>query len=504
MSKTVSFGKVGMDKLVKGMDIAAEAVGGTIGPKGRNAFIWDVYTPKITNDGVTVANKVILDDPEEDAGAYVIRNVTSQTNDDVGDGTTTTAVLTQAIIHACLERPENPMEVRTSLNEAVQKVFSALEATSTKITKDDIKRVALISAEDETLASIISEVTQKLGEKAVINVEDSKTLVTDYEIVDGYEAEAGYLSPYFADQKTGKATLTEVPVLVTDRKISNVADLKPLFEHFQKNGIGSCVIVCDDIDDTMLGVLVANKVTGKFQSLVIKAHGDTLRDIEGAVGAQRISASTGITFHGIKDEHFGFAKKVVADQHKTLFLGDGVAAKDYASILEKEFELEPNIYRKKKLEERIAQLRGGIAVLRIAASTDFEREYLKLKAEDAIKAVQSALAEGIVEGGGMALWRIAQSLEGKTIGEAILKKALTKPLRKIIENAGKDYAEIVMSLPEGKGYDAKNDTYSNLIQEGIVDPAKVERKAVANAVSAAGTFCTTFVVLTDKKDEPQK
>lgn len=487
--------------MLLGLDKASSAVGGTIGPKGRNVYITDQYSPKITNDGVTIANKIILEDPEEDAGAYVIRNVCSQQVEDCGDGTTTTAILTQAIVHASLERPENPMEIRQSLNASVAQVFDKLKEASIPITKEDIKRVALISAEDYTLATIIAEVTQKLGEKAVINVEDSKTLATEYEIVDGYEAPAGYLSPHFADPKTGKAVLLDVPVFVTDRKISNITDVKPLFEYFQKNGIGSCVIVCEDIDDSMLGLLVANKVMGKFNSIVVKSHGDTLRDIEGAVGAKRVSASTGITFQGVSLEHLGHAKRVVSDAHKTLFLGDGDSAKEYADVLEKEVEQEPNIYRKEKLEERVAQLRGGVAVLRISANTDFEREYLKLKAEDAIKAVQSALAEGIVEGGGMALWRIAQSMESNTAGDAILKRALTTPLRKIIENAGKDYAEVVSNLPVGHGYDAKSALYANLIEKGIVDPTKVERRAVANAVSAAGTLITTSALITDVKDD---
>lgn len=492
MAKKVSFGREAMDAMLRGLNVAAEAVGGTIGPKGRNVFITDTYTTRIINDGVSIANKVILKDPEEDAGAYVIRNVCSEQVEKVGDGTTTTAILTQSIIKECLARPENPMEVRNSLNSAVVGVFEALKASSHPITKDDVEQVALISAEDPKLAKIISDVVKQLGEKAVITVEDSKTLETEYEVVPGYEAPVGYLSPHFADPKTGKATLTDCPVLVTDRKISNITDIKPLFDMFAKNGIGSCVIACDDIEDSMLGLLVVNKLQGKFQALVIKAHGDTLRDIEGAVGATMVSAQSGITFQAITADHLGHASRVVADQHKTSFVVEGDAGIIYSDKLEREMELEDNIYRKKKLEERVAQLRGGIAVLRIAANTDFEREYLKLKAEDAVKAVGAALAEGIVEGGGFALWQIAQDIEPKTIGESILKKALVAPARRIIENGGEDYAEAIANVKARR---------ATLKASGVSDPTKVERLAVANAVSAAGTFITSFCLITDIPDE---
>lgn len=493
MAKKVSFNREATDKLIKGLNTAADAVAGTVGPKGRNVYITETYGNKITNDGVTVANKIVLADPEEDAGAYVIRNVTGQQNDDVGDGTTTTAILTQAIIKACMERPENPMEIRQALNESVKKVFEQLKAQSKPITKEDVERVALISAEDPKLASIISQVVKELGEKAVINVEDSKTMETTYEIVDGYEAQAGYISPYFVtDTKTAKATFFDVLVLVVEKRISNVVDIAPLWKQFEQAGIGQCVIVCEDIDDAILRVLIANKIQGKFQSLVIRASGDVLKDIEGATGARAVG--TAASFQNIKLTDLGSATKVVADAHKTLFVSDHGMA--YADQLEATVESEPNMYRKEKLKERIAQLRGGVAILKVAASTDFEREYLKLKAEDAIKAVSSALEEGIVEGGGMALWRIAQSM-GDSLGEQILSKALRQPFRKIIENSGKDYAEVVAGLLPNMGWNAQNSTYSDLIADGIVDPAKVERKAVANAVSAAGTLITTFCLITD-------
>lgn len=480
-----------------GLDKAADAVGGTLGPKGLNVFIDSDMAPKITNDGSTIAGNIILGDKLENAGAYLIRNTSSQTNDDAGDGTTTTAVLLQALVHECLKRPENAMEIKASLKTAGEKVLSLLVKRSVKITQKDVEKVALISAEHKELALLITEIVKRLGEKAVINVEDSKTFSTDYEIVDGYEAPVGFMSPHFVNEKkSGKAVYQDVPVLVSEKKLSNLQDIAPLFEEFKKQNISSCVIVCDDIDDSLLGVLVMNKNIGTFNSLVIRATGDTLRDIEGAAGATMVSSSSGVTLQNIKLEHLGKAKKIVCDANKTLFLGDGLAAKIYAHDLERRAENEPNMYVQKKMRERVAQLRGGVAVLRVGAPTDFEREYLKFKAEDAVKAVQAALAEGVVEGGGLVLWRIAQEMKPKTVGEEILKKALTAPFRKILENAGKDYAEVVSAMPEGMGYDAKNDTYVPMIKSGLIDPAKVERCALENAVSAASTFITTFAVIT--------
>lgn len=500
MSKDILLEKEAFGKMMRGLNLAADVVGGTIGPNGRNVYLDDPIQPEIINDGATIASRLVLEDKQEDAGAYVIRNVSSQQNDDVGDGTTTVSVLTQSIIEESMKRPENAMQVSRSLREAGQKLLKVLSKKSVKIEPKDLEKVALISAEEPELARLITEIINKLGEKAVVNVEDSKTFATDYEIVDGYEAPVGFMSPHFADKKTGKAVYEDIPVLVSDKKISSLADISSLFETLNKESITNLVIVCDDIDDSMLGLLVANKVMGRFNALVIRATGDTLRDIEGATGATAVSSSTGITFQNIKLEHLGKAKKVICDANKTLFLGSGVSAKLYAEELEKSSESEPNMYLQKRIKERVAKLRGGIASLRIGAATDFERGYRKRKAEDAIKAVQAALAEGVVEGGGMTLWRMAQEMNPKTIGEEILKKALTSPLRKIIENCGKDYTEVIMGMGNG-GYDAKEDRYVDMVESGIIDPSKVTRCALENAVSASATFITTFATITETKND---
>ncbi len=502
MSKQVSFNKEAQDKLLTGLNIVAEAVGGTMGPKGRNVYFEADMGSEVTNDGATIASRIYLADKEEDAGAYIIRNATGQTNDDAGDGTTTTAVLTQAIVHECIQRPENPIEIRESLNSAGQKVLSTLATMAQSITKDEIKEVAMISAEDEEIASQITEIVQKLGEKAVINVEDSKSINTYYEIVDGYEAQAGFMSPYFInDHKQAKAIYSDVYVLVAEKKIQNLIDIKPLFDQLAKQSIGQLVIVCDDIDDSIVGVLVQNKSMGIFNSVVIRASGDTLKDIEGAVGAQRVSDSTGVTFKGLTIEHLGKADKVVADAHKTLFLGSGDSAKQYATFLEMGLQNETNQINKEIMEKRIAKLRDGVATLFISAPTDPERIYRRRKAEDAVKATLAALEEGVVEGGGMALYRLAKDLEDNSIGGQILRKAMTAPLRKIVENAGKDYTEIVSKLGQRNGYDAKNDEFTDMFVAGILDPAKVTRTALQNAISIAGTVITTFCLITEKPNE---
>jgi len=499
----IHFRKEAMNKMVAGIDKVSDAVGGTLGPKGLNVYIGDPYTPVISNDGVRIALKISLPDKVEDAGAYVIRNVSSQQNDDVGDGTTSVVVLTQAVIHEALNRPENAMELKESLKLAGDKVLKLLTKKKMVIKEEDIEQVALISAENKELAKLITEIIKKLGDKAVINVEDSKTFATDYEIVDGYEAPVGFMSPHFiTDKKSGKAEYQDVVVLAVEQKISNIQDIKPIYDQMMAEKINKCVIVCEDIDDSILGMLVFNKVQGIFNTLVIRASAEHLRDIAGTTGATVVGSSTGVTFQSVKIEHLGQAKKLVCDAGKTLIIGNGISSKIYAEELEKVLENEPNMYIQKKLKDRVARLRGGVAILRIGAPTDLEREYLKLKAEDAVKAVQAALEEGIVEGGGMVLWRISQELGEKTPGEQILKRALTAPLKKICDNAGKEYAEIIKNLPENQGYDARNNRYVDMIKVGIIDPVKVERCAVENAVSAASTFITTFAIIT-LLDEPK-
>lgn len=499
MAKQVSFGKAGMEKMMIGLNTCADAVSATIGPKGRNAYIMNDYTPEITNDGVKIANKIVLENPEEDAGAWIIRNVSGQQNDDVGDGTTTVTVLTQALIQECLKRPENAMEIKESLKEAGDKVLAILKAKSVALKPEEVSRVALISSESQQLSTLITEIIDKLGEKAVINVEDSKTFATDYEIVEGYNAAVGFMSPAFiTDKRKGQAIYEDIHVLVTQRKISNLIDIVPLINKLAESKIGNLVLVCEDIDDSILGQLVMNKNMGTFNSLVLRCGGEIIEDIAGATGATIVSDNTGISFKNMGLEHLGKVKKVVSEKDKTLFITEPEVSQKYAETLEGIAETEVNQLVKKRYDQRIARVKGGIAQLRIGAPTDEERGYLKDKAEDAIKATKAALEEGIVEGGGMTLWRIASELQPTTIGEEILKRGLKAPLQRIVENAGKDYTEVVRNLSSSdNGYNAKTGEYVNLLTEGIIDPSKVTRCALENAVSAAATFITTYSVITE-------
>lgn len=505
MSKIVSFAP--RDKMIRGLDIACDAVAGTLGPKGRNVWIDDQVSPKFTNDGFSIASNIVLKDPEEESGNKIVKNTCGQTVDDAGDGTTTSAVILQAVVHEALKRPENPMEIRESLLEASKKVVAGIKSASTPIAKEDIRKVALISAENEELADNISKIFEQVGEHAVVTVEDSYDPNISYEVIPGYEATVGFIDPRFADPKDKKArcVFEDVPVLVCEKKISTLTDISALWSKFKIQGISSCVIVCDDIENSILGTFVYNKITGNFNSVVIRATGDMLKDIEACVGATRVSDTTGVTFQNVDFDHLGRAKKVVADANKTLFVpSHPEKAELYANHLEKFRNNEANWYVKQRLEKRISQLRGGVAVLKIGTQ-DFNREYLKDKADDAIKACKAALEEGVVEGGGMCLWRIASKMKGKTIGEQILKKSLQAPFKKICENAGKDHAEILMDIKTysdgygtSMGYDARNDEYILLVENGIIDPAKVERAAVENAVSNAANFITMFASIVDE------
>ena len=503
MANKIIFKKQAMDKLLKGLDTVANAVGNTLGPKGRNVMLDDPILPHITNDGSTIAQSIILEDKFENLGGWVVRNTSAQTNDDAGDGTTTTAVLLQDIVHQSLERPENPMVIKNSLQTACKKVIEKLKEMAKPIAIEDIKKVALISSENEDIANIVSDVITKVGAKGVIVVEESKTFQTSSEIQNGYEAPNGFMSPYFANDPTGtKSVYENVLVLCAQKKISNLLDIKPLFEQMGTAKIGELVIVCEDIDPQILGVLVANKIQGRLGIVVIKATGTTLEDICATVGAKMFSDSTGMTFDKLDiNEHLGKADKVISDTKKTLFVAKTKAGAELAARLQVDAQEVNNQYEKENMLKRVAKLTGGIAVIKIGAATDLDRVYKKHKTDDTVAAVKAALEEGVVEGGAMALWRIAQEMDNKEVGEIILKKALTSPLRKICENAGLDYTEIVGKMPEGQGYDFKNDCYVDMIEANIIDPVKVERVSLENAVSNASMLITTHACVSEIKEK---
>lgn len=501
MAKQVLFGKEAMDKLMVGFDKLALSIMGTLGPKGRNVLLDDPMMPRVINDGATIGRETVFDDPWEKLGSWPVRNTSSQTNDDAGDGTTTTAVLLHALVHEAQKSPISSVEIGNSLLEASKKVVKLIQKSARKIKDGDIDKVALISAENEELAKVISTIIKKQGKDVLFMVEDNREgegIVV--ETVEGYEAHVGFVSPvYITDRKRSRAIHEKIAVLVSEKKISNIGEVTPIFDALALEKINNLVIVAPEYDEGMLAVFAATHAMRKMSLLVIRATGPLLEDIAGSVGATTISESTGVTFHSFEvGKHLGFAKKVVSGTDKTLFIPlRKERALDYANILESRMNAEMNGFRKQKLLERVAKLRSGVAVVKIAAATDTEREYLKLKADDASHAVVCALDEGVVEGGGMTLWRIASQMKPKTIGEEILKRALTAPLKTICANGDKDYTEVVSQMPDGYGYDAKKDKYVDMWQAGIIDPAKVERIALENSVSTAAKFITTFCAIAE-------
>lgn len=501
--KELLFGKTAFENLLKGFNETSDAATCTLGPCGRNVFIDDDMLPYITNDGATIVNSISFEDRFKNLGSWVVRNTSSQTNDDAGDGTTTTCVLLKEIVTRSLERPENPMVIKNSLQEACEKITKELKEISKPITIDEIKKVALISSENEEIAQIVTDVITKVGEKGVIVVEESKTFETSYEIQEGYEANVGFSSAYFANDPSGtKAIYENVPVLCAQKRISTVQDIKPLFDQMMKAEIGEVVIVCEDIDPQILGILVANKLQGKLGVVVIKTSGSNLEDIAATVGATLVSDITGVTFDKLDlNQHLGQAQKIVATEKKTLFVAKTKEGEELANRLKEQAEIIQNQFEKEMILKRVAKLTGGIAVIKIGAATDLDRVYRKHKTDDTVAAVKAALEEGIVEGGGMALWRIAHNMEAKTVGEQILKDSLNAPLKKICENAGKKYDEIVIKMPEGTGYDAKNDKYVDMLGSDIIDPTKVERVALKNAVSNAALFITMECVICNAKQK---
>lgn len=505
MKKELKFGKEATDALYTGLRTAARAVSGTIGPKGRNVLIGDPMMPRLTNDGVSIAGKIMLADPYEDAGAWIVRTAAARANDEGGDGTTTTVVVTEALAEECLNSPVNPMLLKASLEATLPAIAAEIKKVAHKTTPADVKRIARISAENEEIAELVSTIIAKKGEDALVLVEDSPTSSSFIELVDGYEAKVGFMSPYFiTNPATQRAEYKEVAVFCSHKKIGTIGDIKPLYDQLDAANITQLVIVCDEIEMGVLGTIVNSKLKGMFNTLVIRATGELLDDIAAATGATQVSEQTGISFGNIDiKKHLGRAKTVVSDQRKTLFVSSAKSADLKATQLITQSKNVESELEKASLKKRASKLRGGVAVLRIGTINEANRGYLKDKAEDAVKAVKAALAEGYVEGGGMTLYRIAERMKPTSVGEEILKRALTAPLRKIIENGGEDYATIVKNLPAGHGYDAKNSTYVDLIKVGIIDPAKIERVAVESAIGAVASLITTHAVIVDAP-EPTK
>ncbi len=528
-AKEVVFKESARQRMKKGIDIVADAVRATIGPRGRNAILDRGFGgPSITNDGVSIAKEIELEDKIENLGASVIKEVANKTNDNAGDGTSTATVLTHAIISEGMKviaMGANPMSVKNGIQKASELIRSELDKNAQKISSDEeITHVASVSAESEEIGSIIAETIKKVGHDGVITVEESQSIGISNEVVEGLEFSQGYVSPYMiTDADKMKAEMKNPAILVTDHKISNVKDILPLLEGLAQSGKKDLVIIADAIEGEALATFILNKLRGAMNILAIKAPGfgdgkkQELIDIAMVTGATFIDSGLNMKLEEVSVGHLGSADKVVATKDNTIIVGgkaDKTSLDQYLSHLRAQHDNFEKDWDREKIAKRIAKISGGVAVIRVGAATESEMKYLKDKIEDAVNATKAALEEGIIAGGGTALVHIAHSLQDKKIknfmdeehaGYTLVMKAMESPLRQIALNAGKDDGVIlsrVLEKGEKSGYDAKNDVFvDDMLQAGIIDPVKVTKSAVLNACSAASVFLTTEVAISDL---PQK
>jgi len=529
MAKQILYSEEARRKLKAGVDKVADAVKVTLGPKGRNVVLEEGFgVPTITNDGVTIAKKIELEDRIENVGAEVIKEVSSRANDAAGDGTTTATVLTQAIIEEGLKNVTagaNPLALKRGLEKASQKVIDALKELSQPVSKkEEIAQVATISAEDQEMGILIAEVMEEVGKDGVVTVEESQTFGIQKEIVKGLQFDQGYISPYMVSNAERMEAIFEDPyILLTDKKISSLQEILPTLEVIAKTGKKDLIIIADDVDGDALATLVVNKLRGIFNTLAVKSPGfgdrkkEMLEDIATITGAQVISEEVGLKLDSITLEQLGSARRIVATKENTTIIeGKGEKEKLDARILQIRSLLKDvsSDFDKEKLQERLAKLAGGVAVIKVGAATEVEQKARQHKTEDALSATKAAVEEGIVPGGGVALLRAAKSLEGmqledkeETIALDIVRRALEEPIRQIAQNAGKDGSVVASEVKKGEGsfgYNAAKDIYEDLLKAGVVDPTKVVRVALESAVSAASTLLTTEVVVVDIPEKDDK
>jgi chaperonin GroEL len=526
MAKQLQFGEDARKAIHAGLVKAAKAVKVTLGPRGRNVVIERSYGgPRITNDGVSIAKEITLKDKFENMGAEIVKEVASKSNDVAGDGTTTTVVLLEAMVDEGLARVvkgANAMGIRTGMEKARDAAVAELKKMAKPVSgKAEVKQVASIAAESEELGAIIAETVEKVGKNGVVTVEESQGTELASEVVEGLQIDKGYASPYFVtNAERMEAEMKDAQILVTDKKISNVQDVLPLLEKIAQSGRRELVIVADDVEGDALATFIVNRLKGTFNVLAVKAPGygdrkkELLADIAAVVGAQVISSDLGVTFENATLAMLGKASRVVAGKDTTVFVGGKGKKADIearAKSLAAQAENTTSKFDKEKLEERIAKLSGGVAVIRVGAATETEMKYLKDKIDDAVKATKASIEEGIVAGGGTALAKVAKKLaaadkkgmsEDESVGFDIVMRSLEVPLRQIAMNAGKDNAgSIVEKVQAGKtlaGYDAMADAMvDDMVDEGIIDPVKVTRSAVENAVSAAAILLTTEAAIAD-------
>jgi chaperonin GroEL len=530
MAKAITFGDEARQAILKGVDKLANAVKVTLGPKGRNVVIEKKFgSPLVTKDGVTVAKEIELQDPLENVGAQMVKEVASKTSDVAGDGTTTATVLAQAIYKEGMKNVvagANPMELKRGIDKAVEAVVAKLKEISKPIqNKTEIAQVGTISANnDKEIGNIIADAMDKVGKDGVITIEENKSTETVLDVVEGMQFDRGYISPYFVtNPDTMETVLENAYILIYEKKISNMKDLLPILEQLAKQN-APFLIIAEDIEGEALATLVVNKLRGTLNCAAVKAPGfgdrrkEMLKDIAVLTGGQVISEDLGLKLENVQISDLGKAKKIVVDKENTTIVeGAGKSEDIQARVnqIKKQIEETTSDYDREKLQERLAKLVGGVAVIKVGAATETEMKEKKARVEDALNATKAAVEEGIVPGGGVSFIRARAALDNlnlegdEKIGAEIIRKALEYPLRQIAENAGYEGSIVVDKVAQSKdlayGFNAATEKYTNLIEDGVIDPTKVSRSALQNAASVAGLMVTTEAVITEipeKKEAP--
>lgn len=527
MAKVILYGEEARKALQSGVDKLANTVKITLGPKGRNVVLDKKFgAPLITNDGVTIAKEIELDDPFENMGAQLVKEVATKTNDVAGDGTTTATLLAQAMIREGMKNVAagaNPMAIKKGIQKAVDAAVEGLKANSKKITgSEDIARVATISAADEVVGKLIADAMEKVSSDGVITVEESKTAETSCEVVEGMQFDRGYISPYMCtDNEKMEAVIDDALILITDKKISNIQEILPLLEQIVQQG-KKLVIIAEDVDGEALATLIVNKLRGTFTCVAVKAPGfgdrrkEMLQDIAILTGGEVISSDVGLELKDTQLSQLGRARQVKIQKENTIIvngMGDQTAIKNRIAQIKAQIETTTSDFDREKLQERLAKLSGGVAVIKVGAATETEMKEKKMRIEDALAATKAAVEEGIVAGGGTALINVIPKVKklldnaeaDEKTGINIVLKALEEPVRQIAKNAGLEGSviidKIINSDKPNFGFDAAKEEYVDMLATGIVDPTKVTRSALQNAASVASMVLTTESLVADKKEE---
>ncbi len=520
--KEIIFEEQARARVMAGVDTLANAVKVTLGPRGRNVVIEKSWgAPTVTKDGVTVAKEIELENRFENMGAQMVKEVASKTSDNAGDGTTTATVLAQAIFREgskLVAAGHNPMEIKRGIDAAVAKIVEALESQSRDTnSRKEIAQVGTISANgDEAIGEMIAEAMEKVGKEGVITVEEAKTLQSELDVVEGMQFDRGYLSPYFVtDSERMEVVLENCYVLINEKKISNMKDLLPVLEQVAKSG-KPLAIIAEDIDGEALATLVVNKLRGTLQVVAVKAPGfgdrrkEMLKDLATLTGGQAVTEDLGLKLDNLTLNDLGTAKRIVVDKDNTTVIDGGGAKADIDARVKQirvQIDDTSSDYDREKLQERLAKLVGGVAVIRVGAATEVEMKEKKARVEDALHATRAAVEEGVVPGGGVALIRSLKALDGlkldeeKTFGVRIIRRAIEEPLRQIAANGGWDGSIIVEKVKEAKGsvgFNAANGEYEDLLAAGVIDPTKVVRTALQNAASVAALLLTTEALIAEK------